>query len=79
MKWVFFGTSQFSADILEILSHRGFKPDLIVSAEDKRKGRKMILTPTETKVWAEKHSVECVQLKSLKDPSLIPQILLSKN
>ena len=66
--WVFFGTSKFSVIVLDKLKEYGFIPKLIVTVEDKPKGRKMILTPPETKVWAIKENVPYVQLKTLRKP-----------
>lgn len=55
MQIVFFGTSQYCLPVLE-----AFKKDLVlvVTREDKPTGRKQILTPSATKVWAQKNDVE---------------------
>ena len=66
--WTFFGTSRFSVIVLDKLKEKGFIPTLIVTVEDKPKGRKMILTPPETKIWATKEGVPYLQLKTLKKP-----------
>ena len=42
-------------------------PTLIVTMPDKPKGRKMILTPPEVKVWAEENGVKFIQPKSLRE------------
>ncbi len=64
--WAFFGTSNFSVIILEEMKQAGFLPTLIVTVMDKPKGRKLIITPPETKVWAEKENIKVIQLKTLK-------------
>lgn len=64
--WVFFGTSNFSVLILDELKNKGFTPNLIVTTEDKPKGRKLILSPSEVKIWSEKEGVDFIQPKSLK-------------
>src|SRR3989338_8313796 len=43
--FAYFGTSEFSVKILEKLIENGYVPSLVVTATDKPKGRKMILTP----------------------------------
>ncbi len=65
--WAFFGTSEFSVETLNELKKNGLVPNLIVTVEDKPKGRKLIITPPETKVWAEKEGVPILQLKTLKN------------
>lgn len=73
-KIAFFGNSEFSLLVLEELKKNGITPDLIVTTPDKPQGRKMILTPTQTKVWAENNSVEYVEPEKLKDESFIKKI-----
>lgn len=72
--FVFFGTSVFSVYVLEELKNHGLLPKLIITTEDKPKGRKLVLTPPEVKVWAEKESIEYLQLKTLKTPELEEKI-----
>ncbi len=42
---IFFGTSEFAVKTLDILIKNGYIPSLVVTAPDKPKGRKMIMTP----------------------------------
>src|SRR3989344_9499200 len=67
-KFVFFGTSNFSTIVLDELKAKGFKPSLIVTVEDKPKGRKLILRPPEVKIWAEKNNLPYIQPKTLRKP-----------
>jgi methionyl-tRNA formyltransferase len=67
-RFAFFGTAELSVTVLNKLKTAGFVPSLIISAEDKPKGRKLILTPTETKVWAEENTIPCIQPVNLKKP-----------
>lgn len=67
--FTFFGTSKFSVLVLEKLKENGFVPSLIITTEDKPKGRKLTLTPPEVKAWAIKENTPFIQLKSLKDSS----------
>jgi methionyl-tRNA formyltransferase len=65
MKYVFFGTPEFAAAILEKLIAAGLKPELVIANPDRPVGRKKIVTPPPTKVLAEKHGIKTYQpLKS---------------
>jgi methionyl-tRNA formyltransferase len=70
IKFIFFGTSGFSVIILEKLKEAGFVLALIITGEDKPKGRHLILTPPPVKIWAEKNNIPFLQPHSLKDESL---------
>lgn len=65
IKFVFFGTGDFAVKILDILYQNNFAPSLIVTATDKPKGRKMILTPSPVKIWAEKKNIKTITDYSL--------------
>lgn len=67
-KFIFFGTSLFSVIVLDELKTQGFLPKLIITVPDKPKGRKLVLTPPETKVWAEKNNIPCAQPETLRKP-----------
>ena len=56
VKIAFFGNSEFSLIVLKELKNNGIIPELIVTTPDKPQGRKMVLTPTPTKIWAEENS-----------------------
>jgi methionyl-tRNA formyltransferase len=64
---VFFGTPQFSAQILNELEEKGIVPTLIVASPDKPKGRKLVMTPPETKVWAEARGIDVLQPAKITD------------
>jgi methionyl-tRNA formyltransferase len=66
-KIVFFGSSLFSVIVLEKLKEAGFIPTCIVTAPDRPKGRKLILTPTEAKVWAKKNGIPILTPEKLDD------------
>lgn len=68
MKLIFFGTPEFARDTLDTLEKHGITPSLIVAAEDKPVGRKMILTAPATKKWAEERNIPVLQLKTLRTP-----------
>lgn len=74
MKLIFFGTPEFARDTLDTLEAQGIIPSLIVAAEDKPVGRKMILTAPPTKKWAEERNIPVLQLKTLRKPESVDAI-----
>jgi len=78
--WVFFGGSQFSVYALDELKIHHLLPDLIITTPDKPQGRKLVLTPTPVKVWAQNNGIEVLDPASLKkDNSDLIHNLKSKN
>ena len=65
MKFAFFGTDYFATIILEELQKAGFVADLIVTAPDKPKGRKLLLTPPPVKTWAQNNNIKFIQPEKL--------------
>ena len=63
--FAFFGTSELSVKILDKLIENGYVPSLVVTAPDKPKGRKMIMTPPPVKVFAQAHNFKIDQPSSL--------------
>lgn len=61
MKICFWGTPRFAVYVLEELDATGLRPTLLVCAPDKPKGRKLTLTPPDTKAWALAHDVDVLQ------------------
>ncbi len=74
IKTAFFGNSEFSLIVLLELKKLGFLPDIVVTTPDKPVGRKMILTPTQTKVWAQDNSIEYIEPVKLKDESFLEKM-----
>jgi methionyl-tRNA formyltransferase len=74
IKIAFWGNSDFSLFCLEEMKKKGILPSIIVTSEDKPVGRKMLLTPTPTKKWAEENSIEYITPKSLKNDEFIKKI-----
>lgn len=80
INWVFFGGSQFSVYVLDELRARGILPELVITTPDKPKGRKLVLTPTPVKVWAQNNNIEVINPVSLKkDNASLIYNLSSKN
>ena len=67
LKIAFFGNSWFSALTLSAMKANGLVPSLIVTTPDRPKGRKLVLTKTETKVWAEENGVPFVEQEKIRD------------
>jgi methionyl-tRNA formyltransferase len=67
MKFVFFGSSEFSVYVLDELKIHNLLPSLIVTTPDKPKGRKLVLTPTPVKVWAKENNIEVADPTSLRN------------
>jgi methionyl-tRNA formyltransferase len=67
MNYVFFGTPQFAAIILEKLIKAGLLPQVVVCNPDKPVGRKKIITPPATKLLAQKYNIPILQPESLTD------------
>lgn len=74
IKWAFFGGSELSVTILEKLKSLGLIPDLIVTTPDKPKGRNLVLTPPEAKVWAIQNNVPFLQFTTLRTPEAEKEI-----
>ena len=62
----FFGTPDFAVYVLEGLKNRGILPDLVVTAPDAPKGRKLIMTPPAVKVWALEHTIPVTQPENIR-------------
>ena len=67
LNFAFFGTDEFSIQVLDTLKEKGLIPSLVITVPDQPKGRKMVLTPPLTKVWAGENGVEIIQPASLKN------------
>lgn len=66
LNFAFFGTPDVASETLEILKESGYVPSLIVTSPDKPQGRKMIITPPPTKIWAEENNIPCIQPENLE-------------
>lgn len=64
---VFFGTPDFSVTILKHMKKNGYQPKIIVTALDKKVGRKQQLTPPPVAKWAQEEGIKCLQVKNPND------------
>ena len=69
MKIMFMGTPEISATCLRRLATDGFEVVCAVTGEDKPRGRKMIMTPTDVKRAAEELKIPVYTPKTLRDGS----------
>ncbi len=74
LKTAFFGTSDYSVMILDALKQAGLSPALVIAQPDKPKGRKLVITPPPTKVWALANDIRVLQPEKLKEESFISEI-----
>jgi methionyl-tRNA formyltransferase len=71
LNMVFFGTPQISVFVLEELEKKGIIPSLVVTTPDKPRGRKMKLTPTEVKEWAQVRDIPVMQTEKITPEFII--------
>ncbi len=65
LNFIFFGTPEVASKTLGILKASGYWPSLIITAPDKPKGRKMIITPPPVKVWAIENNIPYLQAEKI--------------
>lgn len=69
--FLFFGSSKLSVIVLEELIKAGYIPKAIVTTKDKPKGRKLLLSPTETKVFGQTHHIAVLEYDTLNEDAEI--------
>lgn len=74
IKIAFFGNSKFSVFCLEEMKNLGQTPDMVITTPDKPSGRKMQLTKSETKVWAEENNVLFIEQEKLKEETFLEKL-----
>tara|TARA_B100000315_G_scaffold255980_1_gene300773 strand:- start:431 stop:1387 length:957 start_codon:yes stop_codon:yes gene_type:complete len=67
IKFVYFGSSEFSKIILDGLCSKGYRPLLIITKPDKPKGRGLKVFPTQVSDLASDKKIECLKPASLSD------------
>jgi methionyl-tRNA formyltransferase len=63
--FIFFGSSRLSVIVLDELERLMIIPSAIVTTPDRPKGRKLILTPTEVKIFGIEHGIPVFQFEKL--------------
>lgn len=71
MNIVFMGTPDFAVHSLDRILSDGHKVSAVFTKQDMPRGRKMILTPPEVKVFAESKGLTVFQPSTLRDESVI--------
>lgn len=72
-KFIFFGSDDFSIEVLKILLENKFKPEYCITQPDKPKGRKLVMTPPPIKTFCEENNIEVLQFEKL-DTDEIPEV-----
>ena len=67
IRFAYFGTPLFATIILDELEKEGYLPAVVITAPDKPKGRKLIVTPSEVRVWAEARNIPVLTPITLRD------------
>ncbi len=75
IKFAFFGTPPFAVGVLDELEKAGLLPALVVTAPDKPRGRKLVVTSPEVKMWAQKRNIPVLQPEKLDPLFLLPYSL----
>ncbi len=65
-RFVFFGTPHFATIVLDELEQAGLLPSLVVTASDKPKGRKLIMSPSDVRIWSEARDIPVMTPSTLK-------------
>lgn len=74
MRIIFMGTPDFAVPALETLVRFSFEPVLVVTGEDKPRGRGQQLLPTAVKKAALKYRIPVYQPKKLNSPEVIDEL-----
>jgi len=69
MKYIFFGTPEFAATVLEKLINAGYIPEAVVCNPDEPVGRKQVFTSPPVKVLADKNKISILQPEKLRGNS----------
>jgi len=69
--YVFFGTPDFAATILEKLIGAGFLPAAVVCNPDRPVGRKKVLTAPPTKILAQKYNIPVLQPENIRTSDVL--------
>jgi methionyl-tRNA formyltransferase len=70
----FFGTPDFAVWVLEALAVHNIKPNLVITAPDAPKGRKLIMTAPAAKVWATSNNIPVIQPEGVKDETFAEEL-----
>jgi len=66
VKYIYVGTPEFGANVLEGLLKKDFRPVLVITNPDKPVGRKLAITPPPVKLVAEKYKIPILQTEKIE-------------
>lgn len=66
-RFAYFGTPLFATIVLDELEKSGHLPAVIITAPDRPKGRKLIVTPSDVKIWGESKHIPVLTPEKLRD------------
>ena len=69
--FTFFGSSRLSVIVLDEMEKLGYIPACIVTTPDKPKGRKLIVTPNDVKLWGQKRNIRVYDPAKLSESTFI--------
>ena len=75
LTFAFFGGEPLAVPTLDALEAAGLVPSLVVASPDRPVGRKQVLTPPPTKVWAAERGIDVLQPESLKERAALGPLL----
>lgn len=73
--FAFFGGEPLAVPTLDALEAAGLVPSLVLASPDRPVGRKQVLTPPPTKMWATERGIDVLQPESLKDTAALGPLL----
>lgn len=71
LQYVFFGSDEFSIEVLKTIIESGQKPLAIITVPPKPVGRKKIITPPPITFFAEENGINVIYAENLSDDSFI--------
>jgi methionyl-tRNA formyltransferase len=77
LRIAFFGTPDFAVRVVKELDAARMTPLLVVTQEDKARGRHLTVVPTEMKLWAIEHGVDVITPRTLTKDA--PELTILEN
>ncbi len=74
MRIVFLGTPEFSVSILDALFSSKHEVVAVVTQPDRPKGRKLVLTPSPVKIYAQQKEILLFQPEKVSEPKFLDQL-----
>lgn len=73
LKFIYWGTPTVASETLQILIDSGYVPQIVITNPDRPQGRGLMLTPSPTKVLAEKYNIKVLTPEKV-DAAFISEI-----